>query len=156
MGLDIRVLTHMAFVEKIDDVLLENESEILLQNQSFAPHSVGMRDGYYSFTLDHSFRAGSYSGYGAWRGRLCELMLGVSQSSVWNTFKYYKGKPFVELINFSDCEGYLSTTICKKLSQDFEDNRDKLPDDEDFVTRYNLWAKGLKTAADNNGVLSFS
>ncbi len=51
------------------------------------------------------FRAGSYSGHGAFRDALSETALGVDPPTVWGNPDAYKDEPFFELINFSDCEG---------------------------------------------------
>lgn len=169
MGLDIRVLKNCKFVaEQVEDEQFENGDLTGLFNKDFPDRSKGMQDGYYEAEYDHSFRAGSYSGYSTWRRALCEHFLGVQPQVVWNNPDDYKDKPFFELIMFSDCEGYLSTEVCKKLSNDFESNRDKLPTPigtevaeisygtpDHLIARYNSFAKGLKIAAENNGVLDF-
>lgn len=169
MGLDIRVLTNVRFIaEKVDEDRYSEEDLTSLCNPHFPERSKGMQDGYYTAEHESSFRAGSYSGYGTWRRQLCQWALGVPAEEVWKNPERFEGKPFVELIHFSDCEGYLSTEICKKLAADFESGREKLPEptgkgderyiygsDDYFVDKYNQWAEAFKTAAENNGVVDF-
>jgi len=48
------------------------------------------------------------------------------------------GGPFYELINFSDCEGYIGPECCKKLADDFESFSDAADnhDNEWFKEKY--------------------
>lgn len=69
------------------------------------------------------FRAGSYSGYNAWRETLAELA-GIKNLEAWwkeqGSALNRKGEtPFHELINFSDCEGKLPYKECVELLADF-------------------------------------
>ncbi len=43
----------------------------------------------------------------------------VSAQEFWLNSNSYLGKPFYELIDFSDCEGVLGPQACYKLSKDF-------------------------------------
>jgi len=98
----------------------------------------------------YSFGAGSYGGYNDWRKILCNLILKCNPSEVWNNPIEYEGKPFVELINFSDCEGTIGTEISEKLYKDFETFQseiDKL-EDEYFKERYIKWKNAFDVARD--------
>jgi hypothetical protein len=46
-----------------------------------------------------------YGGYSAWMRRLSLLALGVEPEEVWQHPRRFRGKPFVELINFPDTGG---------------------------------------------------
>jgi hypothetical protein len=63
----------------------------------------------------------AYSSYNRWRERLCAVVLGVQPDQVWNYPEHFAGKPFFELINFSDCEGVIGPQTCAKLAKDFEE-----------------------------------
>ena len=79
-------------------------------------------DGYYKILGKvFRFRAGSYGGYNEWREWLSEAFVGVFPKEIWENPKKFEGKPFVELINFSDSEGVLGKEVCYKLKKDFED-----------------------------------
>jgi len=89
----------------------------------------GFKKGYYRATgRTMSFDARCHSmsfldGYGAynhWRGLLSLLIFGVKPEEVWNNRSKYAGRPFVELIDMSDCEGAIGPKTSMKLAKDFE------------------------------------
>jgi hypothetical protein len=162
MGLDVRVLVNLRRIEReLTDEELEDEEIVVLNNPYLKERGGNVPEGNYFYERHPSFRAGSYSGYGAWRRSLSHLMLNVAPETIWDKPEDFKGKPFVELINFSDCEGYLGTDVCAKLAKDFEDHRGKVPaktgnwEEDYFAEKYETWAKSLKLVAENNGVLDF-
>lgn len=99
------------------------------------------------------FRAGSYSGYNRWREWLAELAGHGSPQNVWNN---PKPGPFVELINFSDCEGTIGPVVSAKLAKDFAewDDRAKAADKADGYDygKYREWRKAFEMAADGGAV----
>ena len=109
-----------------------------------------------------SFRAGSYGGYSTWRNMLAEAAGYDSADQVWAG--EFSG-PFVELINFSDCEGYIGPHVSAKLLADFLEYRDEVEkyvseaygdghEFEYFMDRYDCWIGAFETASDN-GVVVF-
>ena len=112
-----------------------------------------------------SFRAGSYSGYNQFRELLCESILYVKPEKVWENCESYIGKPFYELINFSDCEGTMGPIVSKKLHEDFIKHRDKFEtylkniEDGVFVNYYmnvnNSFTKAFEMTSEG-GVLIFA
>lgn len=104
------------------------------------------------------FRAGSYGGYNAWRQWLASIVHGVEPREIWNNPDKYKGQPFYELINFSDCEGVIGPKTSAKLAKDFADYQaqiDAMPDDESwFKHAYKEWRHAFETAA-NTGFVEF-
>jgi hypothetical protein len=64
----------------------------------------------------HEFSA-PYSAYNRWRNDLAIRVLGKSAEQVWND---PQPGPFVELINFSDCEGDMCSGVCARLDADFK------------------------------------
>ncbi len=71
-------------------------------------------------------RIGGYGYYGRWRFVLSEF-------SEWlmETAPTLRAPPFFELINFSDCEGFLGTEVCRRLASHFEKYDEKV--DEFFA-----------------------
>ena len=67
-----------------------------------AEQADGLLGGYDGVSAEVGFRAGSYSGYNEWRAILCRMAHGVDPAELWDNPEKYKGKPFFELINFSD------------------------------------------------------
>jgi hypothetical protein len=109
---------------------------------------------YYTSTEDQFyFRAGSYSGYNRWRNQLAQLVGYPSAEAVWSD---PKDGPFVELINFSDCEGTLGTAICRKLFVDFVENT-HLADKHEcdyFRSQYFKWLEAFEWAS-KDGCVNF-
>ena len=116
-----------------------------------------------SLTEQHSFRAGSYSGYNNWRRALCLTMLGVEPAELWNEPASWQGMPFVDLINHSDCDGAIGGPVAKSLYRDFVKHRDRAVDRTDngnedggwFLEVYDDFLRGFELAADD-GILIFS
>ncbi len=85
----------------------------------------------------HSFRVGSYSSYNQFRDDLCRAIHGVSSHHVYENIEEYVRKPFIGLINFSDCDGMIGPEISSILYRDFVDNRERfirnISDHPDFL-----------------------
>ncbi|QIB75318.1 hypothetical protein G3I44_14095 [Halogeometricum borinquense] len=121
----------------------------------------------------HTFRAGSYSGYSAFRNLLATFLLNhegvepsreisehVESHEVWNNSENFEGKPFYEIINFSDCEGTIGPETSAKLAQDFEEHEEDVKslikrrsDSSDYyVRKYDAWMQAFKLAATTGAV----
>jgi len=112
-------------------------------------------------TEEFDFRAGSYSGYGAYRKMLSECFLGVQPGEVWYSESSYEDKPFYEQINFSDCEGFIGPKVSAKLHEDYKRGRDQwydflkelhAGDDQEIkcgMSIYDNWTKAFGIAADD-------
>lgn len=111
----------------------------------------GLQPGAHTFEDSYSFRAGSYGGYSEWRGRLAGLA-GYTREDVWDGI--VKEGSFVELVNFSDCEGVIGPVVSAKLAKDFASHLDKFAVTEDdwFMTKYREWLKAFTMAADGGAV----
>jgi hypothetical protein len=48
----------------------------------------------------------------------------VEASAVWEDPTSFEGRPGYEMIDFSDCEGTISSSVADKLHQDLVENRD--------------------------------
>ena len=175
MGLDITSYEHVALVEEVhaledsegnycgDPEEYGGQDHVRVYSPDF-PDSLGslQHDKCYLATGDtFGFRAGSYSGHGQFRAALCEAALGVPPENVWEDPDEFRGKPFYELINFSDCEGAIGPEVCAKLAADFQRERavrdaleaKDLPGDW-YVQKFDDWQRAFELAADT-GLVQF-
>ena len=94
-----------------------------------------------------AFQAGSYMYYCKWRNRLAE-MAGLGSAEAVRTNPEKEGLPFVELIDFSDCEGVIG-------------NRGKFPGPLTLACHYDgagrissarcgIWAPGMPRRSPKN------
>lgn len=94
-----------------------------------------------------SMRAGSYSGYNIWRGKLSHLAQVLPKDPDGNP-------PFIELIQYSDCEGVIGTECSTKLAKDFamyELKAQSFFDDYSFQ-KYKEWREMFEYASENGAV----
>jgi hypothetical protein len=159
MGLDISAVQVVEFARERmdDDDWGDAESPLpLIRNQDVPDRGDGLADGLYRRGGESmSFRAGSYSGYNLWRAWLCKAALGVSQEEVWRGGDTaFAGKPFVELINFSDCEGFIGPKTSAKLALDFAEHEARILKGADpyNADRYRKWRQAFEMAAGNGAV----
>jgi len=127
-----------------------------------ADRSDGLQTGWYKGERGGSFRAGSYSGYNEWRNHLSLCMLKLEASQVWESEpEGGSGRPFAELIHFSDCEGFIGPKTSAKLAADFSANKKKAQkyseaQGEDwFYAKYKDWMAAFQCAS-SNGIVQFS
>lgn len=124
MGLDIR---YYAGLQPSDQGTIDEGTDVVDANGQYTPNLICFypNDPWYqqwnntwppnqifSFLLNQSFRAGSYTGYSQWRWWLESLVLEAQEVPE-------PGDPFYELLIFSDCEGTIDETISCKLLRDF-------------------------------------
>lgn len=104
---------------------------------------------------EEGFRAGSYSGYGAWREQLSLMVFGHPAEHIWANAKQFIGEPFFELINFSDCEGAIGPVVSAKLAKDFREGRPLISTHLSpyFKEAYDLWLNAFETARQDGLVL---
>ena len=181
MGLDISAYSKLVKLDVLFDAdgepvdvttrkTIENHLKVHV-NHDFPGRAKGLKNNaVYSYDqYDHVFGR-SYSGYSAWREQLAKLAgypevmydrgYGVVQPShaaaAWQGV-VQAGAPFLELINFSDCEGVIGPVVAAKLLQDFItfDERARSHGDEWFYPGYCDIRRGLELAADG-GALNFN
>lgn len=155
MGLDIHAYKNLKEIESVYDfedgchepkdksiydyIFMSPNEHFLTQNMDFKLNMM------YSYDKDYlSFRVGSYSSYVSWREKLAKFVGYKPVDSTYHNklshqegaFEYETGD-FLELICFSDCDGFIGTSCSKKLFNDFVRNRDKIleifKDDECFI-----------------------
>lgn len=181
MGLDISAYSNIKVLGTADeyDESLEDSNEFRQEfiNPHFPHASVGYEGEFVQWietsdTESTSFRAGSYSGYGLFRSSLADEFLGTTDlymdsphrgtaNGDWEKVHASEGKPFYELINFSDCEGVIIGPACTKLYNDFVTHREAYVNSLDetdhqwgFVKRYDDWTEAFRLASQN-GLVSF-
>lgn len=172
MGLDISAYSQLVKTTENGDYT----DAYLYKNDFVFEQSKGIEPGHYCVEGEcHSFRAGSYSGYNQWRKMLSE-MIGYTPEEIWaisealvrddklNDVLDEKSEklviPFIELIGFSDCEGYIGPIVSNKLFKDFESNRDKALEFSKsknvdwFIRLYDDFMEGFRIAS-NDGAVCF-
>lgn len=161
MGLNIKAygrLKEVPYEEVVfGDYGLPNDERVrsFFSNPDYPYHIEDINpDRYYLCRDKFEFRAGSYAGYNNFRNELSKLAGYKDSLDIWNN--KYQG-PFVELINFSDCEGTIGFKISSKLLSDFKDFNDlaKLHPDPFFYENYRNWTKACEMAS-KFGVISFN
>lgn len=177
MGLDITAYSKLEKLDCVFDADGEPINPVTREpvegyfqahiSRDFPKQGDGLTDrAVYSYEKSEGFRAGSYSGYNAWRERLAELAGYPAEPSerdgkglrhdegAWSA----KGGPFHELINFSDCEGDIGPVISAKLAKDFADFQDRadaiMDHDGYWRDKYASWRRAFEMAAQN-GAVSF-
>lgn len=150
MGLDIT-----AYINAKPTTADNEDSISCLNAKGFISRGGDLPEGYYLADPEVSFRAGSYSGYNAWRDTLCKTIHKMSAYEFWNSPLAETDAPFAELINFTDCDGYLGTSVCKKLATDFGKYRVELEAKGDELWNLYGWIEVFEQAANNNGFVKF-
>lgn len=111
-----------------------------------------LRPGIYTVAEQDGFRAGSYSGFNAWRDWLAQRAGYTSARAVWDDVTT---GPFVELINFADNEGYIGATVAAKLAKDFANCQEDIIGTEPHgweAEKYLQWRAAFEMAADGGCV----
>lgn len=150
MGLDVEAykkLTKVDHPERDEDGCLVDWDNLVEVDQArldyteqyFSGRTQGLVTGVYSSDDSLRFRAGAYSYYNRFRTKL-EKMASNSQ--------------LFELIEFSDCEGFIGPVVSKKLAKDFKDlegiARDQL--DEYDMETYLKFKKAFELASEDGCV----
>ena len=157
MGLDISYARGAERVEGVADAdaAYEQSLEWIYPNPNFKDRADDLVEGAYRVEEREHFRAGAYSYYNRWRAWLCLLALDCTPDRVWNDPKTFEGTPFVELVNFSDCEGVIGPKTSAKLAKDFIDFTDRAesaPGEEGFVELYAEFRRAFVNASDRGFV----
>jgi hypothetical protein len=169
MGLDISVLANPVFVRDLDRDydISEGEMYVSVSQSNFFERADGVKAGIYKGERTNRFRAGSYSGYNDYRNMLAEAGMGAEDRVIWKQEDKFRGQPFWEQVNFSDCEGTIGPKTSAKLAKDYAENRQKFSDfvlktvggdkenHEYYMYLYDEWAAAFKTAAETGGLVIF-
>ena len=153
MGLDIVALGKLRRVtEEIEG------SHHVFDMPEHPGRIAGLQPGYYlpvDPDQEVGFHAGSYGGYSHWRRQLCLMALQVEPETVWDSPETYAISPFIELINFSDCEGCIGPVTSHDLAEDFKNFRPKAEAimDPYFLEVYDQFHEAFKLASDGGAVI---
>lgn len=176
MGLDITAYRKVRFVREARGDDDDDDLNRLGPNSDFPAQADGLPDGFYECSGSRraaiaavyeggppdpdrlKFRAGSYSGYSEWRSRLAK-MAGYSADHG-GPWEVPEAGPFVELVNFSDCEGTIGPRTSAKLAKDFADWQERAKafaesqgvDGEWFMSLYAKWRQAFEMAAGEGAV----
>lgn len=163
MGLDITAYRRLVKVEnpKMEDgepvdwenEWLAHEGVVAMTEEDWPGRSEGIEAGaVYRAGETMAFRAGSYSGYSAWRDSLARVAGYGSARAVRDNPT--KNGPFIELINFSDCEGVIGSVVAAKLAKDFAEHEERIAGLEDgyFMEHYREWRRAFEMASDGGAV----
>lgn len=174
MGLDIRAFNGLKKCQIQTEEAYEkyNNCSNLIPKDSIFEQSSGL-SGYYLYTGEYlTFRAGPYSSYGKWRNMLGEMLGYESLEKLWDSIsrdvvigemleeKSSINSPFIELLCFSDCEGFIGPKVSRKLYDDFVEYRQRAFDysaskkNSDWLSLYDDFLKAFKIAS-NNGCVEF-
>jgi hypothetical protein len=178
MGLDVSAYKGLKKLDAVYDVDGEpidpqtrepvGDHFIAYVNHDFPGREVPLEDRCaYSYEDCESFWSGAYSRYNRWREQLAkfagypaEPYTQYGNTSMRCDAAAWAGKcegmPFVELVNFSDCEGVIGSEVSAKLARDFAewDERAKATGDEYFYAKFQEWRRCFEFAADR-GAVSF-
>ena len=174
MGLDItayRQLEKLTGVTSVDGVPTGPNGEEFddydlhaYTNSDFPGRNGSIEDrAFYKASGSMGFRAGSYSGYNAWRDELAKIAgypsvalneYGVTRYSHAAGAWAESSGPFWEMINFSDCEGTIGPEISRKLAEDFAafDEKAKASEIGWFYETYQKWREAFEMASDAGAV----
>ncbi|MBF6611608.1 MAG: hypothetical protein IVW55_00585 [Chloroflexi bacterium] len=157
MGLAIRAVSKVSFVSAGYAESWGHGDHISIStfNAGFSERLDGLRGGVYLIRgSELGFSAGGYADYGNWRDRLSLLMVGVPQERVWACKHRYENAPFVELIDFSDCEGAFGPATSKVLAADFARYATRIAtEDSEFADLYRRFRQAFELASDTGFVL---
>jgi hypothetical protein len=166
MGLDITAYSNIKFVHQLpeckDETGYDDHFRLYYAGKNFISAGDGLKEGCYCCEGgSFGFRAGSYSNYNDWRGELSKCMLEVSPEVIWKKPEEWRGEPFVELVNFSDCDGFIGPKTSDKLFIDFNNNLEKFlnwtigrTESDWFIQKYKDWMRAFKIAS-NGGAVKF-
>jgi hypothetical protein len=187
MGLDISAYSKAAgnylgpaeqFSDEQREELYADDNVVRVYSANgFEARLDGYAEGFYRADPSgdsYGFRAGSYSGYNWWRRHLCRMAVEEEPEDVWGDAEEFEGSPFVELINFSDCEGAIGPRTSRKLADDFKKYAEQArayveaqqaannpnrgaegadePANEWWLEAYGDWQRAFELAADDGFV----
>lgn len=168
MGLDITAYERVKLVQACTlkelrelterpDETRNDVTSLYYAHVDYIPRADGLVEGFYEHSGEQVvFRAGSYGGYNRWRANLA-MLVGTTDQKVWD-MKPAHG-PFVELIAYSDCEGFLGPKTSAKLAADFTEWAARASSHNDFdayfVETYANFRAAFELAARGGGVVKF-
>lgn len=119
MGVDVWAMSKATLVKCNE----ESHSDDHCYIAPYRKRLDGLRSGCYRVGKggrNLGFRVGSYLDFDQWIRELSIMALGVQPEETWNHPRQYRGKPFIELIDFPDSSGCaIGPKTTPKLHTDF-------------------------------------
>jgi hypothetical protein len=161
MGLGIVAGSKAYFVTADLDTEYIEPRNVFVIGPDYPERLDGLPEGVYHINGDVlQFSVGPYSKYNSWRAQLAELVFGVPPEVIWEDPDAYTGKPFVELIDFSDNEGAIGPTTSRKLVGDFDEYAENLENQVgksetglEFMEIYSNFRRAFQLASDEGFVV---
>lgn len=152
MGLDIVAYEKADLVRDHDPASCEDrDHRHVYVLEGFDRSLRGMEPGcYVASGEEHHFRAGSYSGYNAFRAELASRV-GLDVDEVWADPDAFADRPLFELVNFADNEGSISGAVAGDLLADL-DEVDVADADGYFLERLADWRRAFEVASPDGFV----
>ena len=158
MGLDIIAISKLVKTEDwTAEITIGSDPE----------YNKGIEEGRYNTTIESrrtDFRVGPYSFYNRFRETIARCMPGVEPVEIWDSVEDFAGKSFIELIDFSDCDGRFGGPVCEKQYEDFAENRPKFKEYidtqgwdeekiEDYLSVYEDFMKAFEIGREEGVVI---
>lgn len=125
----------------------------------------GVNEGTYETKKASSFRVSTFGDYNLFRNMLAMVGMGAQDQEVWSNPREFRGRPFWEQVDFSDCEGNIGPETSAKLARDYEEQREafkiflenRVGGEEAlyYLGIYESFALSFKLAAEGHGLVSF-
>lgn len=182
MGLDIVAYRGLEKIDAVFDadgdpidpvtrLALSGDFVLVRLSDDFPERADGVEDGgVYRYAESFHFNAGAYSSYNRWRESLARLAgypaIEYRRNSrvppelsraaaAWRGL--CDGAPFVDLVNFSDCEGVIGPVASQRLFADFETHKEKAAafqfGDYDFFSIYKKFLTAFALASYGGAVV---
>ena len=167
MGLDVLALSKVEFAGKEEPADAEERWYLEIRaDDDFRGHHDDYPEGFYRPACGcetHSFRAGSYHGFNRWRNQLAEFALGEPCRDLGDFLalversEEFAGRPFHDLIFFSDCDGVIAQRVSIVLANDFASHQSRAEewekDHKGFLEKYKDFWKAFDLAAQGGAVI---
>jgi len=152
MGLNIAGYSNIRNIEKFD---VNGDWRTCLFSDGYEQSNMPETEGYIKFDYDESKDISfSYSTYDSFRNSLSLKSNGMTEEELWNSNN--KNLKFYYIINFSDCEGYIGTSYCKILYDEFTKyEEDIIPLFDNYYKGIYLNLKEIFRLGSNNGFVDF-
>lgn len=159
MGLDITAYRQLSRAPEADaldgDARYDGDFVTIYAHPDFPGREAPLEsEKCYKAAEEYGFCAGSYGGYSVWRAGLAALA-GYRADHYAGGWDVPDAGPFVELVNFSDCEGTLGSIVCAKLATDFAEFQERADQhgDDYWRAKYVAWRKAAEMAADGGAIV---
>lgn len=150
MGLDVCALRIIKPSNEEDGYyILRNDFEQGNQLEKFEEGYYEAEKGLFSFCCSYGF-------FRFFRALLCNMVNKCDVEILWKNPEKYFGTPFLEMINYSDCEGDFDYVVAEKLYNDFCEYEENAKIElGDMFSYYLDYKNVLKECVDIKGVVHY-